>query len=1283
MDISKLNPTSEIEKMKNMVNTLFYRVFILILSISLISSSIPLQAQTQTPLSPSSNSTMTFSLPHQSTANTWNFLSTIGEDDLLLDETKPTTISYRQIDTWTLLPQEIKKHPSAGRMQIENITVRIKHIYDDDRQSVHYMNNLSAKTLNPSHPQSPFYTGEEDFIPQFEMLYQGEDFFSFNKEIATINRYGQYIVFVTQDHIYKDHLQLSFIDLSYFRSTLGRADGYPAIFQMPVPLDQPFSSMTIQNGLLKINDYEISSKMLDHFGYLQAITWNVQANLLKSQSYEDMVPLIDGFLSSIESSREFVIDMLSHAFTTEGQVRSFQRQLIESIGAAKNAIQKTKSEKKKEDITWKLTKDISTQYFIENANAQLRINSTLKLQVEARKLLGRVTLMFERLKLPQPTGGSIIRQALAFTLGSLKGPEGQKAWYIQEGIVKLIHNPRIQLGATASTALLLGAVYPKEAYQFVDQVVSFGGIVVDTIFEKFMNFYSLAQSAIQVNDFFNPKQVWKAYIGEGNTYAFVVANTVLILKILSFFAISHLTVNAFHLLSDLGKGQNLKNTSLYNRYVSLRQQHAPPVAAFRSLTGLNKNNISATAGAVKGDFIHRQDSSRHTYLIDQTQSLLDSEKRDFTQEETNTVLNILKERKQAEKSLISVFLEKVQTPLRHLKFFQNKEITDIKINTLRASIMNFIFSWKSLENTFIALTHVWWKHVFFTTSYLIRIDKPLFLIGLAYYPNAFKTITQGGLNAKNNVHPLTTANGGTRPFWRQYPLFLTKFFTKSTAHQAYKEWESLIIPIEVQIMRQVQERAFRVTLLRIRDKHLHHRVFRSSNLHEGVAAFDKEQTQFYEAVKGQLFERVFAKLISPTFEKKGCYVGDCLEYIDQYKQETLEDVKNLSLSNADIENAMNEVEADGFYQAIEVNLNRQRTTNPIQNLIYKTLYKVLDHRNNLVKRWLVIEAQMQDAGAKARATRKSFYDFIAKIPQLYIMWAAVSGIMLQAIHGDIASTDIMVPLTDQYPYYSQYLFGAGFFIIVVLDLMRNFGAYLEREYKLKKEGIFNYIPEGANVHLGFIRWFLRQMRDKKNTFLANTKTIFRMAWFNTPSYFVKFTLIYGLTLGRFPLDVYLTGYLLYYLFPVKGFDSKVDHAMEAAMSGYWMKYFPNHLRGHYLAQDYALKKKGQYRAVFQFFFTFLYGNILYATIENFQMMGVNTSRQFSRMLFGGHPPTVWAVRAFDMVRESLGGLPLVGAITNSVIDACETALTNGYDGWDPRVDGQPPDHIKPWIPGNK
>ena len=1179
----------------------------------------------------------------------------------------PKIVSYRQIDTWTLLPQEIQVHPKAGRMRPADIVIAVKHEYSDGEIEIaqHIYGRPNAVNNRRLFFEAPFYEEEKDFTPQFELQYEDDTFWSLNKEIITIARYGDYIVFITKDHIYEDHLQLSFIDLSYFQSTFGKEDGYPAIFQMPVPLNAPLESLSVEDGLLKVNDYEISREMLDEFGYLQAITWNIQANLIRSDTFEEISPFIDSFLETIESSQQTVRNILmtntrpsTTRFDTSRQLEMFQQQLRQTIEVARNSVKKINDEEHKTQVAWEESQRITADYLIEHRLAQTRMQNALSLQNEARKFFGRARILFERLKMPRPAEGGSIRQALAFVLGGLRGPDGQRAWQVKEGVLQLIHNPKIKLGLPFTLAVSLGAVYPAEAYSYVYQVVILGGTIQDAIGEKFLTLYNLFNAAVSANGVFQPQQVWQAYVEEGDFRAFVVANLVVIREPLIFLAISHLTVSAYHALSDLKERTNVQINNVYDQYK-------------RSI----KTNLRNVFGSLGQSFIHQQNQNRHNYLIDQAISSLDSGGRDFTEEETALVIRILKER--GEKEFIGRFLEKVKAPLQRLKFFQNREKPhSIEIQNLRSAIMYLLFSLRSFEKTNFAYAYLYHKYVFLGATYFW---KPPAFLGLIYYPNALRVVTHYGLQAQT-PHPITAANGGNRPFWRQYPLLLANLIGRGP-YKAYRQWEEHVIPIENLIKEEVQKRALKLTLQRIKNRSLSHRVYATSDIQNAVLNLNGQYGKLYMALTDRLFEKTFQKIISPLIESVPCYqpIEACLDHIDQYKEPTLDVIKSVNPSRQDVNYEMDQIEGDVLREVENKEPSPHQRANRVQRLAYNALYKNLNHnRNKAIERWLVTEEQMQDPRARSRAARKSLYQFLEKIPQLYITWAAASGIMLSALAGDIPRTDIVVPLNEEYPYYSRYLFGVGFLISSIMSLLSSFGKNLQVEYDLKKRGVFNHVPEGEDVHLNLIQWFFKQLRNKDNTYLKNTMTIMRITWANIPAELFLIAITYPLVMGRFPLDLYVISYLVWVMFPVWGFNVKVEQAMKAAIAGYWLGFFPKDVRSHPLAQNYTLMKQAIFEALFQISWTFGFTKILSATINNFQYMAVDAPREFARA-FMHHPPTVWAVKGFNAIREHLAPVPFV----NKFIDACQIALTNGYDGWDETLDGPAPDNIEPWEPKNK
>ena len=68
-------------------------------------------------------------------------------------------------------------------------------------------------------------------------------------------------------------------------------------------------------------------------------------------------------------------------------------------------------------------------------------------------------------------------------------------------------------------------------------------------------------------------------------------------------------------------------------------------------------------------------------------------------------------------------------------------------------------------------------------------------------------------------------------------------------------------------------------------------------------------------------------------------------------------------------------------------------------------------------------------------------------------------------------------------------------------------------------------------------------------------------------------------------------------------------------------------------------------------------------------MAIDTSRELARLLMG-FPPTVWAVKILESMKQTTG--------LDKLFTACQKALSNRYDGWVPLSDGKIPDWLKPW-----
>ncbi len=1197
------------------------------------------------------------------------------------------TIEIRQIDTWSLLTQSIFQHKSAGSMSLKNVGLIVSenqpndpNDWDIENAQIFPGRTFSQSDSNPNIFHDAQIQNEDQFI---SLSYKGKVFWTFDRPVKSAVRYGDYLIFLEQGADKNpSETKLSFIDLSYFQSALGHKEGWLSVFKFPLHLEEPLKSLKIEEGLLKINDLELSTETLNHIGFDQAITWNVQANLLDERTHTDLSPIADDVIDAFDRSQELasekVLAQIHAAGVTEEKRQAIRGDLVSRIQRAREKISQT-SDNKKEDTALEETKSLIEEMALEKeSQVEEQMKRSSKLHANGRKLLGRIGLMWERLSLPRPMGGSSIRQALAFVLGSLKGPKGERAWKLKEGFLQILHNPKVNWGVPFVSALLLGTFYPEVAQGYVYQILDLGGSVSDKLWQTHKDFWNLSKDAFTANGMLNPKRLWEAYGGEETLGRFLTANRVLITKILQVFGISHLAINSVQLIRDLKKrGQNTQATELGGIYKEARGNEDSWLSAMlKAVRHARPSQGWELVKAIKNDFIARQNTERLAYLKAQSQTVGVQENIEFTREESAEAARQVHAQIEKERTLFGRFFDKIKNSVTNSS--RNKK-TDVEIKNTWQAFTNFVFSWNALEDTYKVLTPIWWKYIFLGRSFTPwRAPTGL---GLLYYPGAFRVGTLNGVHKPGVL--ISDANGGKRPFWRHAPLLLKNMFGQGK-YKIYREWEDRIIPIETLILEEAQRRALKRTLQRMRNSEELKDIYRSENREQILKRLNKENMEYYNRSVDELVRRSFLEFITPVLQANACNdIESCLAQIDDYKEVTLDTLNAIRFSESDAKKLLDSVESEELYQAAQeykVDPNSSWLVRKMNAAIRKNFSD--PRKNNQIMRWLVVEEQLRDPGARARSTRKAFYGFLEKIPELFITWAAVAGIMISALNGTTAPGDMMVPLTDKFPYYSSYLFSAGFFSGVVISMLANFGMNLQIEYRLKNTGLFDKIPEGEDAKKGFFRWFWKQFWDKENTWFKNHKDILTIVWANIPASTTMYIAIYGLTLGRFPLDVYLMGYLMYFVMPISGFNMKIDQAFEAAAAGYWAKYFPNEkLRKHPMVQEYFLKKKGKARAVFQFIFTFIYSNIVGAFLSNLQMMASDTSRKLSRLLFFGHPPTVWVVNALESIKNAISAIP--GAET--VLTTCQKALSNNYDAWDPTIDGEVPEWIeKPWQkPGSK
>ncbi len=1196
--------------------------------------------------------------------------STSNLPNAIQDDQNDNIVQYLEVDTWNLIPQEVIEHPKAGMFRAENVVLSLLEADRryNQREVILPRPFIDAPTDTNIRFTAPVFSKDDKV--QIELKYQDKAFWHFQKPIRTAARYGNYIVFIESEDIYLDENKavLSFIDLSYFRSTLGSSEGYLPIFQVDVPITNPDVKISIQDRSLFVNDFPIPRYILDELGLVLSTTWNIQANLLTYETYFEQEQLLESFLDDLNSVESARFDSLLSKVENESQIESVKNRLRLAVSAAQNTRNMNEA-----DILQK-SEQIAREFVIESDESKRRIENFTKMYAGGRKLANKAKVIMERLKIPRPMAGGTIREALGFVIGGLTGPRGQRAWQVKEGALRILYNKKAIYGAPLASAILLGHFNPGVFQDFVYQVIDFGGTISETVNRNFNKLFSIVKQSFLANGIIRPQNL-KVYFEDSVIDRFIIANLNIIKILFLSFTIPHVVINAFYLRKDMIQDVQLQQDPVLQEYNNLKQSGKSSIVAI--LEAVYKNGslgLRTLAFNLKESFIRRQDREYKQYLFAQTEDYLDStEAVEFSNEEDAKIREILAQVSERKKGHIGTFLSKMKNRMSPLK---DKIPTSESIKALR----NFLFSWNSLQKTYRVFTIVWWKYIFQSRSFIPW--KPITAATLFYYPKSFDISTMNGIDS-HTVHRITSLNGGRRPFWRQYPLSLGSLISKkvSVKYNAYKEWEKHILTIETRVLEKAQNMALEMTAQNL-DMRTIRNLSEYSKQHEMLNQLNKEQTQFYQTTFDYLFNSAMHKIIQPitdeimNIEGPTCElsVSDCIKRIDKYKPQTLDIVLQLSPTDEEIDNVFDEIISDSHFNRRQVEniLDTNNERSSVIQFVNNKLYESMNpHKNRQVHRWVMTEKQLNDSGAMTRATRKTFYKFLQRVPEFLIIWLLAAGNMSRAVSGELTSNDMSVPLTDEFPYWSPYLIGMVFLADTIQTMLSDFGFMLQEEYKHNKAGFFNKAPPPPKKNISFLRLYWQKIWEKDNKFWPNTKHYLGLVWSDIPSYTTMYILISIIFLKRLDLDPYTLTYIMYILFPTKGVVMKLDQGLEGAMSGYWYKDIPEeHLRKHPLVQQYISNKKNKVRLIYQAGYFFIHTLFITGTLTNIKIIGIDTSRELARLIMG-FPPTVWAVKILESIKQTTG--------LDRLITICQKALSNKYDGWNPLSDGKMPDWLKePW-----
>jgi hypothetical protein len=711
--------------------------------------------------------------------------------------------------------------------------------------------------------------------------------------------------------------------------------------------------------------------------------------------------------------------------------------------------------------------------------------------------------------------------------------------------------------------------------------------------------------------FYQPQTLHEAYIADGRWKKLTVGMTAAASTLFLAIGVPHLIVNSIKLVKDMRQ---------------LRK------AAHESGEGFS----------LIRNFVQRQQSEEKKFLEALSSSSIHSldengNKIEFTPEQTEELKKIVGQLEASRKTWIGSVVE----PVRNAVF--RKKVERDGPQNFASALSHLLFSCASLTNSghvYVATWNVWFALRSFVLS-------PRYFYAFVMHPRYLNTVVSGDKEARLP----TRWNGGRAPLHQVMLDRLSRLYDADSVKEMQR-WEAAILPFESKIKKAALEAAYQAVSKKITDPDELQKVFETFGIDslgdgtiEKLSHDNKNYFRFYfylafeGAMEKLLRDHLAVDGLERTLRDSKKTDADLLATLDLSEESAKDIVRSVINETLDFEAQVSE-RVSGFSMERIIELYHLKNT-----------YLMDPSRHRQVNRLQSVNRQKDNPQAMARAVRATRASILVDKPlELMMMFICLAGV----------TTGINKPLYEEFIsdnslfYLGRYPFFTGYIAGVIMGVFADIWFKLQQDEK--NEGKFEDAPQGADSKRGFLSWYMKQTMTKDNSLASNWKFYNKLIWANMKAAFVLYVVLNMVTLGRFELDTYITGYLLAFLTPLGAFAMKVEQGFEKA-AHYYAKDIPPHLRAHPDAQKYLNKRIASARIKFNLTYKF-YENVMgffTGTLQTIASTGIGP-RALARSLFMGYTPTEIVVNSLEKVNDAVGQVPGVRSITGF----CRKMIANRY-----------------------
>ena len=595
---------------------------------------------------------------------------------------------------------------------------------------------------------------------------------------------------------------------------------------------------------------------------------------------------------------------------------------------------------------------------------------------------------------------------------------------------------------------------------------------------------------------------------------------------------------------------------------------------------------------------------------------------------------------------------RAQVEMERGKDVITESLADKEINTLKQALLHLMIGNSSWTQT-VKVLGLSWNWFFLSRNLILSPVTALKMIWYKKYLNIVLT----------EKHIPTVFNGGGENRLEH----AANLFSGVASAKEIKDFEKQTLELERQVREEVRAQAYLKTL------ELSVQLFNAGNISQ--REFSQVQSEsnktlkavdikngklrmFYSIYERELFKQVMRDILLQHIGRDSSR-SDANIKADSLAQFVKEGSK-LNVAPKQIELFVKDHSPELAQKAL------QATNNLVEGFLKRVAtwsenksQKLLNPESNMqLERFTIAKDMLNKPEALARATRQFLAEMIVDTPiallYSFLFLAGVDQGILLMLH-DQAFTE------EAWFHLSRYVIWNGFFASVMVNILAGTWMKVQMDTRLDASGGFNLIPNKREAKGSFLKYVLKQFGSKNNSLWENQKFAVKLAYVNFVSGTILIGTMWVLTLGRFDLELFLAGYLIYVVTPFMALDFKLENVAEKSFgyslsplinAGLDLKGEDQKLRAHPSVLEFATQESNRRRRQFNFWRAIVYGNPAGNMIDIFQNIDTSAgSRGLVRMFSGGALPTEHFVNFMDFLEKK-------NIVGSGFAESCKSIFTN-------------------------